>query len=66
MLHEDFKIFAEENGVPINGVDEVEWYKFWCNGFNSAIELYSQWYSGERFIGAMQTNIKDILRPEGK
>lgn len=65
-LHEDFIIWAEENGINLKEHDDYSmWYRCWSNGFNSAIELYSQWRDGERYIGAMQSNIKDILRSEG-
>jgi hypothetical protein len=65
-MEEEFKIFAEDNGIPLDHPDDYDtWYKCWSNGFNTAIQRYSIWNDGDQTIGAMNTNIKNILIKEG-
>lgn len=61
----EFKRFAYEKGISLDHRDDfADWYRCWADGFNTAIQLYSIWNDGVQRIGAMETDIKEILIKE--
>lgn len=62
---EEFKTFAYKKGISLkNQEDYIDWYRCWADGFNTALRQFSIWNDGVQRIGAMETDIKEILIKE--